>query len=72
MSIKKEVEVKNTINVKGTLSSISPTGFDIEDEKSGEIETLKFTDFEPFLGKSLKLSVCESVKKEVEDTDTEE
>lgn len=70
MSIAKIQETKNTIKAKGTLVGIDEDGFRIEDEKSGDIETLLFDDFEIFVGRSFTLAVADSLKKEI--TDEEE
>lgn len=70
MSIVKEQEVKNTIKVKGILRDISPDGLTIEDEKSGELEYLTYEDFTIFIDKVLSLSVSESFKSAI--TESEE
>ena len=45
MSIVKEQETRNKIKVKGILTEITTEGFIIEDEKEGNKELLKFSDF---------------------------
>jgi len=72
MSIKKEVETKNKITVKGTLVSVGANELEIEDDKSGEIETFSFNDMGLFVGKSINLTVADSVKKDIEDNNEDE
>ena len=56
MSVKIE-EIKNTkFSAKGILTEVSVDGFVIEDEKSGDIETLTFEDIKTLIGKSVTIS----------------
>ena len=56
MSVKIE-EIKNTkFSAKGILTEISVDGFVIEDEKSGDIETLTFEDIKILIGKSVTIA----------------
>lgn len=66
MSVKKE-EVKNTkFSAKGILNAISEEGFTIEDEKTGDIETLTFDDIKTLIGKSVTIAFA---NKELLDDD---
>jgi len=56
LSVKIE-EIKNTkFSAKGILTEVSVDGFVIEDEKSGDIETLTFEDIKTLIGKSVTIS----------------
>ena len=69
MSIVKVSEVKNTIKVKGKLTSIDDVGLNIVDMKTEEKETLTFEDLKLFLGKTITLSVGDSTKDEIGDAE---
>jgi len=66
MSVKIE-EIKNTkFSAKGILTEVSVDGFVIEDEKSGDIETLTFEDIKTLIGKSVTIAFA---NKEMMDED---
>lgn len=66
MSVKIE-EIKNTkFSAKGILNEVSELGFVIEDEKSGDIETLTFEDIKTLVGKSVTIAFA---NKEIMDED---
>ena len=65
MAIKREEEFRRSIKVKGILEAVSEDGLEILDEKEDEIEKLKFSEFDKFLGKSINFSIVESTKNEV-------
>ena len=71
MAITKEQEIKNTLKAKGRLVSIDDDGLHIEDEKTGEVDTLSLDQFKIFKGRTIAFSVAESTKVEIEDEDTE-
>lgn len=63
--LKKESELKNKITLKGKLVSVGETEIEVEDDKSGEIDSLKFSDFDMFIGKSINVVIADSVKKDI-------
>ncbi len=63
--IVKEKETKSKIKAKGILRKIDKDGLHIEDEKSEDIDILKFSDFEIFLDKGINFSVADSVKEDM-------
>ena len=66
MSVKIE-EIKNTkFSAKGILNEISVDGFVVEDEKSGDIETLTFDDIKTLIGKSVTIAFAnkESIEED--------
>jgi len=66
LSVKIE-EIKNTkFSAKGILNEISVDGFVIEDEKSGDIETLTFDDIKTLIGKSVTIAFAnkESIEED--------
>jgi len=66
LSVKIE-EIKNTkFSAKGILNEVSELGFVIEDEKSGDIETLTFEDIKTLVGKSVTIAFA---NKEIMDED---
>jgi len=66
LSIVKEQETKNKIKAKGILTEVTTEGFLIEDEKEGNVDLLKFSDFEMFVGKAISFSVADVEKVELD------
>lgn len=65
MSVKKE-EIKNTkFSAKGILTAVTEEGFEIEDEKTGDIEVLTLEDIQTLIGKSVVIAF--SNKEDIEE-----
>ena len=50
MSIKKENSLTEKITAKGQLENITEEGFEIMDEKTGEIDVITFDELKSFIG----------------------
>lgn len=56
MSVKKE-EIKNTkLSAKGILNDVTEDGFEITDEKTGDVEVLTFEDIKTLIGKLITIA----------------
>jgi len=67
LSIIKEQKIENKIKAKGILKDIDNDGLHIEDEKSGDVETLSLDDLKIFKGKSITISIADTTKTEIEE-----
>lgn len=65
----KEQEIKNKLKAKGKLVAIDDDGLHIEDEKSGDVETLSLDELKIFKGRMITISVADSTKRDIEDED---
>lgn len=65
--ILKEKETRRKLKAKGLLVKINENGLHIEDEKTGDIDTLSMDDLEMFLGQSISFSMSDVVKEDMED-----
>ena len=63
----KEQEIKNKLKAKGKLVAIDDDGLHIEDEKSGDVETLSLDELKIFKGRMITISVADSTKRDIED-----
>lgn len=65
MSVKKEELKTLKLSAKGVLLEVSETGLIIEDEKSGDQETITFDDIREFVGKSITFAM--GYKEEIDE-----
>lgn len=63
--IVKEQEIKNKLKAKGKLVAIDDDGLHIEDEKSGEVETLSLDELKIFKGRIINISVADTTKLDI-------
>jgi uncharacterized protein YPO0396 len=66
MSVKKEELKSIKLTAKGVLLEVSEEGLLIEDEKSGDQETLLFDDIRALVGKSVNIAIANKEQLEEE------